>query len=152
MKSAILLVSDSVPEEDRDLLEDILSNKMIKKWTWWYIAYSTVLKWERNLSLHDVMIFCNLAVGKIRFIMADSHEYRQKPWNVLDLFPNINRQYKCIYLVKRRFWNWCVVLIQIYSAVHFFFKYQPILNLRVSFIIKQCFPRYSSCLKNLFSY
>ena len=30
-KSVIFSVSDSVPDEDRDLLEDILSNKMIKK-------------------------------------------------------------------------------------------------------------------------
>ena len=30
-KSVILSVSDSVPDEDRDLLEDILPNKMIKK-------------------------------------------------------------------------------------------------------------------------
>ena len=50
------------------------------------IAYSTVLKRERNLSLHGVMKFCNLTVRKIRFIMVDNCKYRQKLWNVLDTF------------------------------------------------------------------
>ena len=30
-KSVMLLISDSVPDEGRDLLEDILPNKMIRK-------------------------------------------------------------------------------------------------------------------------
>ena len=59
---------------------------MIKKNELDDIAYSTVLKRERNLSLHDVMKFRNLTVRKIRFIMADSRKYRLKSWNVLDAF------------------------------------------------------------------
>ena len=59
---------------------------MIKKNELDDIAYSTVLKRERNLSQHDVMKFRNLTVWKIRFIMADSRKYRQTSWNVLDTF------------------------------------------------------------------
>ena len=73
------------PDEDRDSLEDILSNKMIKDGLD-DIAYSTVLKRETNLSLHDVMKFCNVTVRKIRFMMGDSCKYRQKSWNVFDTF------------------------------------------------------------------
>ena len=60
---------------------------MIKKNELDDIAYSTVLKRERNLSLHDVMKFRNLTVWKVRFIMADSRKYRQTSWNVLYFFP-----------------------------------------------------------------
>ena len=40
------------------------------------------------------------------------------------LFPSIDGRYKYIYLVKRWFWNRCVLIIRIYSVVHFFFKYK----------------------------
>ena len=86
MKSVILSVSDSVPDEDSDLLEDNLPNKRIKKDELDGIAYSTMLKRQRNLSLHDVMRFRNLTVWKIKFIMPDSRKYRQTSCNVLDTF------------------------------------------------------------------
>ena len=67
-KSVILSVSGTVPDEYRDSLEDILPNKMIKKWTWWYIAYSTVLKRERNI---PYMTSWNFVISrKIRFIQT----------------------------------------------------------------------------------
>ena len=53
-KSVILSVSE--PDKDRDSLEDmLLPNKMIRKNELGYIAYSAVIKQERNLPRHDVM-------------------------------------------------------------------------------------------------
>ena len=73
-KLVILSVSDSAPDTDRDLLDNIFPNEMIKKNELDHIAYRAVLKWEINLSLHDVMKFCDLAVQKIRFIITDSRK------------------------------------------------------------------------------
>ena len=80
LKLVILLVSDIVPDENRDLLDEILPNQMIRK------LNSTLLliAW---LSLHDVMKFSNLTLRKIRLIMAGSRKHRQNIWNVLDTFP-----------------------------------------------------------------
>ena len=55
-KSVILSVSDSGLDKDRDSLEDmLLPNKLIRKNELGYIAYSAVIKQERNLPRHDVM-------------------------------------------------------------------------------------------------
>ena len=54
LKSVILSVSE--PDKDRDLLVDmLLPNKMIRKNELGYIAYSAIIKQERNLARHDVM-------------------------------------------------------------------------------------------------
>ena len=54
-KSVILLVSDSEPEKDRDSLDDIYPNKMIRKNELGYIAYSTEINQEKILSRHNVI-------------------------------------------------------------------------------------------------
>ena len=52
--------SVSEPDKDGDSLEDmLLPNKMIRKNELGYIAYSAVIKQERNLPRHDVMKLSN---------------------------------------------------------------------------------------------
>ena len=74
------------------------------------------------------MKFSNLTVRKIRSIMAGSRRYRQNVWNIFDIFPSIDGQYKYIYFVKRWFWNRCVLIIRIYSVVHFFLNFVIFVN------------------------
>ena len=93
-----------VPDEGRDLLDEILPNQMIRK-----LNLILLLKvWWESLSLHDVMKFFNLTVRKIWFIMAGSRKYRQNVWIILDTFP--------------QYWNRFAFIIGIHSVVHFFFK------------------------------